>query len=101
MMVVVAATTRQIIASLYKYVHCVGPTCRQYTFTMSRPAPGNEHSHAELSVFDVTSTASGKESEICGLCLVCDALRIGNAFTQKHAQACAPTHKHTHKHTHT
>jgi len=63
------------------------------------PALGNEHSHAELSVLDVTSTASGKESEICGLCLICDALRIVNVFTQKHAQACAPTHKHTHTHT--
>jgi hypothetical protein len=94
-MVVAATVTCQIIASLCNYVHCVGPTCRQYTFTMSCPLPGNEHSHPEVSVFDVTSTASGKESEICGLCLVCDALRIVNAFTQEHTYTRTRTHTHT------
>jgi hypothetical protein len=92
MMVVAATATCQIIALLCYYVHCVGATCIQYTFTMSCPAPGNEHSHPEVSVFDVTSTASGKESEICRLCLICHALRIVNAFTQKH------TYTRTHKH---
>lgn len=79
MMVVAATETCQNMASLSMCIVLDQPVDNTRLLC---DAPRRERTISRRSLcLDVSNTASGKESEICGLCLVCAALRIENAFT--------------------